>query len=301
MKIALSLAVLCAVTTSAHADKKIQAMTPGFVKEASACQVEVRGLARMVTGATNLVETLQGTERDGVTADLAALTAASTTMTSYCTAVEDMVLFLQTNAGAAYKSVEKDIDTRDNAVRKLRKEAKKATATVAPITRKLIPRIKRRPVPETLPPKADATAFPSKRAIVLPKLGDGAWAVSGSTTSDTATYTDKTGTVAVTTRPFDKASCDQQRTAFVERSDVPATELELTAEGKALGVAWSARVTTRAATAQAAHSLLAMCLEQGMGGVMAIADIVPRDRTTLDAELMRLMVGMLAVRVERKQ
>lgn len=298
MKFALSIAVVLATTASARADKKIQSMTPGFTKEASACQVEVRGLARMVTGATTLAATLTGAERTELDADLAALTAASTTVTAYCTAVEGMVTFLEANAAVAYKSVEKELDTRDNAVRKLRKDAKKATADVAPITRKLIPRIKRTPAPDpTATPKPDATAFPSKRKVVLPALGDGAWAVSGSATSDTATYKDKVGTASVTTRPFDKASCDQQRKAFGERSDTPAADLEVPAEAKTLGVAWSSRIATR----KPVHTLLAMCIERGMGGVMVTADLVPPERKTLDAEITKLMVAMLAVHVEGKK
>jgi hypothetical protein len=298
MRFAPCIAVLLAATTSAHADKKIQGMTPGFVKEASACQVEVRGLARLVTGATNLAATLEGAERDAINADLAALTAANTTVTTYCAEVEGMVTFLQDNAAAAYKSVEKDIDTRDNAVRKLRKDAKKATADVAPITRTLIPRIKRTPAPDApVAAKADATEFPSKRKVVLPRLGDGAWAVSGSATTDIATYTDKVGTASVTTRPFDKASCGQHRKAFAERSETPAADLEVPADGKTLGVAWSSRLATR----KPVHALLAMCIERGMGGVMVTADIVPADRKTLDAELTKLMVAMLAVQVEGKK
>jgi hypothetical protein len=295
---AMTLAVLFAAT-AAHADKKIQGMTPGFAKELSACQIEVRGLARMVTGATNLVATLQGTERTEIEADLAALTAANTTMTTYCTEVEGMVKFLEANAAVAYKSVEKEIDTRDNTVRKLRKEAKKSTADIAPITRKLIPRIKRTPAPDpTAAPKPDATAFPSKRKVVLPKLGDGAWAVSGSATSDVATYTDKVGTASVTTRPFDKVSCDQQRRAFAERSETPTADLEVPEAGKAIGVQWSSRLVT---TGKPARSLLAMCVERGMGGVMVIADIVPAGQRTYDAELTKLMVAMLAVHVEGKK
>lgn len=298
MNRALVIAVLLAATVTAHADKKIQGMTPGFSKELSGCQVEVRGLSRMVEGATNLLATLAGTERDELEKDLAALTAASTTMTSYCTEVEGMVKFLEANAAAAYKSVEKEIDTRDNAVRKLRKGAKKATADVAPITRKLIPRLKRTPAPDpTVAAKPAPTAFPSKREVVLPKLGDGAWAVSGSATSDIATYKDKVGTASVTTRPFEKASCDQQRKAFAERSDTPAADLEVPDDAKKLGVAWSSRLATR----KPVHALLAMCIERGMGGVMATVDIVPPDRKTLDAELTKLMVAMLAVHVEGKK
>lgn len=297
MKTAPLIAVLLAAT-SAYADKKIQGMTPGFEKEASACQVEVRGLTRLVTGTTELAATLQGAERDAIAADLEAITAASTTMTNYCSAVQEMVKFLQTNVNVTYKSVEKELDTRDNNVRKLRKEAKKATTDVAPITRRLIPRIKRTPAPDpTAAPKPDATAFPSKRRVVLPKLGTGAWAVSGSATSDTATYTDKVGTAAVTTRPFEKASCEQQRKAFAERSDTPAADLEVPADGKTLGIAWSSRLATR----KPVHTLLAMCIERGMGGVMVTADLVPADRKTLDAELTKLMVAMLAVQVEGKK
>jgi len=297
MRVASCIAVLLAAT-SAWADKKIQDMTPGYVKEATGCRVEVRGLARMLTGTTDLLATLQGSERDEISADLAALTAANTTVTTYCAEVEALVKFLQDNAATAYKAVGKEIDTRGAAVRKLRKEAKKASEDVAPITRKLIPRIKRTPAPDApAAPKAEATEFPSKRKVALPELGDGAWAVSGSATSDIATYKDKVGTASVTTRPFENAACEQQRKAFAERSDTPAADLEVPADGKTLGVAWSSRIATR----KPVHALLAMCIERGMGGVMVTADLVPADRKTLDAELTKLMVAMLAVQVEGKK
>lgn len=292
------IALLLATTTSARADKKIQSMTPGFVKELSACQIEVRGLTRMVTGTTALVATLQGSERDELGADLATLTTATATVTSYCTEVEGMVKFLQDNASTAYKSVERDIDTRDNAVRKLRREAKKASQDITPLTRKLIPRLKRTPAPDVPAPRADTIELASKRKVVLPKLGDGTFAVSGSSTSDVVTYKDKAGSVSVTTRPFHKISCHQQRKAFTDRSDAPATELEMPADGKTLGIAWSARVTTRSVKAQAARALLGMCIERGMGGVMVVVDIVPAHRKTLDAELTKFMVAMLAANVE---
>lgn len=298
MRAAATLAVLLATTAVAHADKKIQGMTPGFQKEVSACQIEVRGLARVVAGTKDLAATLQGSEKDAVDADLAAITAANATVTAYCSEVEGIVKFLEDNAATAYKSVEKDIDTRDNAVRKLRKDAKKALADVAPVTRRLIPRIKRTPAPEPAAAKTDATVFPSKRKVVLPKLGDGTWAVAGSTTSDTAVYRDKLGTAEVTTRPFDKASCNHQRTAFAERSDDPAAELEVLTEGKTLGIAWSARLATRV---KPVHALIAMCIERGMGGVMVTADIVPATRKTLDAPIAKLMVAMLAAQVEEKK
>lgn len=302
MRIALCLAMIVAMTASARADKKIQGMTPGFKKEAAACQVEVRGLARLITGTTDLIATLNGSEKDALAADLAAVSAVNTTMTSYCSAVEDMVKFLEDNANAAYKSVEKDLDTRDNNVRKLRNEAKKALHGVAPFARKLIPLIKRPPEADPKDaPEIDPVAFPSKRKVVLPKLGDGTWSVSGSATSDTATYADKLGTASVTTRPFEKASCAQQRKAFAERSDTPAADLEVPAEAKTLGVAWSSRVATRSIKAQAGHSLLAMCVERGMGGVMVIADLVPANRKIFDIALTKLMIAMLAAQLEGRK
>ena len=69
------------------------------------------------------------------------------------------------------------------------------------------------------------------------------------------------------------------------------------ADGKTLGVAWSSRLSTR----KPVHALLAMCIERGMGGVMVTADIVPANRKTLDAELTKLMIAMLAVQVEGKK
>ena len=290
-RIVLAIAVLGA---TAYADKKIQGMTPGFVKEAASCQIEVRGLARVIAGSAELAATLSGAERTQLDADLVAVRAANTNVVAYCTAVEDLAKFLQDNAAATYKSVEKDIDTRDNTVRKLRKDAKKALADITPVTRSLIPRIKRTPAPDTNVIEVEAVAFPSKRKVALPSMSGGSWAVSGSSTSDVATFTDKLGSAQITTRPFENAACEQQRKAFGERSDSPAAALEVTPEAEKLGVAWSGRLQTR----KPVVTLLAMCAERKMGGVMVTAALTPATRKTLDADVTKVMIAMLAAQLE---
>ena len=62
MKVAWCLAVILGMTATTRADQKIQGMTPGFATEASACQIELRGMTRVITGATELAATLSGAE-----------------------------------------------------------------------------------------------------------------------------------------------------------------------------------------------------------------------------------------------
>ena len=181
-------ASLVATATLAHADKKLQDLTPGFVKEAASCVVEARGLTHIVGGVATLASTLQGDDKAALDADLATLTAANARVTTWCTALDEIVAFLQVNEAAPYKRVQRELDGKYRAVVAARTAAKKSLTDITPVTRAVIPRIKRTAT-EAPVPTAAATAFPSKRAVVLPRL-PGSWTVSGSQTSDTATYAD---------------------------------------------------------------------------------------------------------------
>ena len=95
--------------------------------------------------------------------------------------LDGIVTFLVTNAESPYKSVAKELDARYRKVASFRKAAKKALTDIEPVTRKLIPRLKKTTTaaPEEKP---TATSFPSGRSVILPRL-TGQWAVSGSSTS----------------------------------------------------------------------------------------------------------------------
>ncbi|HEY4175205.1 MAG TPA: hypothetical protein VGM90_00165 [Kofleriaceae bacterium] len=292
-------AVLVASATAAYADKKLQDLTPGLTKEAAACAVELRGLTKVLTGTTDLAATLTGADKEDIDKDLATLNGANTQVTGWCTELDGIVAFLTTNADAPYKSVSKELDERYRKVANFRKAAKKALTDIEPVTRKLIPRLKKT---TTAAPdeKPTATVFPSKRAVVLPRL-TGQWSVSGSTTSDTATYTDKTNTASATSRAFDTGSCEKERAALADKTDDAIADLEPPATAKNLGVSWSVRLTTRSPGGAPAHSLLVMCVGKKTGGVVVTGDILPATNKVLAAEITKLMVDMLAVQLAPKQ
>ncbi|HEY4058532.1 MAG TPA: hypothetical protein VGM39_18090 [Kofleriaceae bacterium] len=289
-------AAILVASTAAYADKKLQDLTPGLTKEAAACAVELRGLTKVLTGANDLAATLTGTDKDEIDKDLVTLNAANTQVTGWCTELDGIVAFLTTNADAPYKSVSKELDERYRKVASFRKTAKKALTDIEPVTRKLIPRMKKTPsaAPEEKPA---ATEFPSKRAVVLPRL-TGQWSVSGTAASDTATYTDKTNTASSTSRAFDPGSCEKERAALDDKTDGAIADLEPPANAKDLGVDWSVRLTTRGTPA---HSLLVMCAGTKTGGVVVTGDILPATNKVLAAEITKLMVDMLAVQLAPKK
>jgi len=282
--------ILLAMVGPAAADKKTAAMKPGFAKELAACQVEVRGRAKIITGATALVATLEGTEKADLDRDLALVVAGHATVSAYCTEVEALVAFLDANAAASYRSIEKELDTRDNKVRTLRKEAKKVATDLQPITRALIPRLKRLPA-APVEDKRAPSKFPSGRGVVLPALS-GTWSLSGTTTTDAAAYAEKTASATVSTRAFDKATCDQQRKALAAKSAL-ITELEVPEAGKQLGVVWNVRFTQED---KLPHLVQVACIARKAGGVVATADVQPAANRALADEVGKLMFAMLATR-----
>jgi len=287
----LPVLLLLATSSTALADKKTEAMRPGFVKEAAACQIEVRGRAKLIAGATALLATLEGSEKEALDKDLATLAAGQATISAYCSEVEALVAFLAASATASYKSVEKELDERDNKVRTQRKAAKKLVAELTPITRALIPRIKRLPTPAAATDARPASKFPSGRSVVLPALS-GTFSLSGSTTTDAVEYVEKTASAKVSTRTFDKATCDQQRKALSAKS-TQITELEVPETGKAAGVVWSVRFTQED---KIPHLVQVACIARKDGGVVATADVQPAANRALADEVGKLMFAMLAAR-----
>lgn len=285
-----TLILLLATASSALADKKTQAMKPGFVKEMAACQIEIRGRAKVISGATTLLSTLEGPDKEALDKDLQQLTAGQATIIAYCAEVEALVAFLDASATASYRSVEKELDERDNKVRTQRRAAKKLVVEMTPITRALIPRLKRLPTP-TVEDKRTASKFPSGRSVVLPALR-GTFSLSGSATTDSVEYVDSTASAKVSTRTFDNATCDQQRKALAAKS-TQITELEVPEAGKAAGVAWSVRFTQED---KIPHLVQVACIGRKDGGVVATADVQPAANRALAEEVGKLMFAMLAVR-----
>ena len=182
--------LLVLVASAAHADKKIQAMTPGFQREAQTCTTQVSGLKKVQTGAGALAATLSPEDKAQLDKDLEALKTGLAGVEAYCAAVTELVAFLEASKSASYKSVEKELDTRDNNVRKLRKASKATIEAMTPITRRWIGRIAQNQVQKPDETKPKATKFQSGRSAVLPRLGNGTWSVIGEKSYDAADYTD---------------------------------------------------------------------------------------------------------------
>jgi hypothetical protein len=288
--------VLIALGGTAHADKKLQGFKTDFVHEVAGCTVQTSGITKVLAGATELAKTVEPAERDELARDIDQLTRGLALEKEYCDEVAAVIAFIDANANASYRSVERELDERYNKIVKLRASTKKTLEELQPITRKLIPRIARRPQPPATEPKRIPGKFPSGRAIELPPL-TGTWSLSGSSTTDIAEYSETAPKkpavhASATTRPFAGATCDQQKKSLLVRAD--AEELiDLDLPGaKELGVAWGARYTRREQTT--AHLVSVLCVPGKAGGLLATADVVPADRAALADELAKLLLRMLA-------
>ena len=232
-----ALVVALLVASAAEADKKIQGMTPGFQREAQSCVIQVSGLRKLQTGATSLAPTLSPEDKAALDKDLEALKAGLATVETYCTEVTALVAFLQASKDASYKSVEKELDTRDNTVRRLRKESKKIIEQMTPITRTWIGRIAQNQVRRPDEPKPKPTAFPSGRSAALPSLGKGTWSVSGGRNHDVAKYAEGRTETVVTVDWQDGDQCEAMKARF---KLTPIDAALATPDG--IQVAWHARV-----------------------------------------------------------
>jgi hypothetical protein len=285
-----------ALTGTAYADKKLQDFKPDFVHEVAGCQVQTNGITRVLTGATELAKTAEAAERAELDIDIDQLTKGLALEKEYCDEVAAVIAFIDANAAASYRSVERELDARYTKIVKLRAAAKKMLEELQPTTRKLIPLITRRPEPPAAEPKRIPGRFPSGRAIDLPPLA-GTWRLSGSSTTDTADYSETSPkkpavTASATTRPFSDATCDEQRKALTVRADAEQlVDLDLPG-AKELGVAWAARYTRREQTT--AHLVSVLCVPDKAGGLLATADVVPAERSALADELAKLMLRMIA-------
>lgn len=279
--------------TSAYADKKTQGLTPGYRKEAKSCVSQHNGLVRITTGATTLAEAADGDEKAALEADVAKLKKVVAVFDDYCKQTQALVDFLDENAKTPYKTVEREIDSRDNSIRKLRKETKKLIVEVEPITRKLIPKMAQRP---TAPPeeKRVLNKFPSGHSVELPATLPGTWRLSGNATTDTAIYTDKDITATVSVRQLANARCDVEKKAMTSKADVAGvTDLDFSANpnAKDLGIEWALRYTRKEKSTS--HRVIAACVARKSTGFLATANIEPEAATIAD-EITKLVIRMLA-------
>jgi hypothetical protein len=257
------------------------------------CAVQTSGLAKVATGAAALVKTAEAGEREELERDAERLGKAAAQVKEYCDAVGEMVTFLQANADTPYRKVERDIDARDNKVRKMRTDAKKLLEEIQPIVKKTIPRIAARRAAAPAEERTTPGKFPSRRAIELPNL-PGSWRLSGSAITDTAEYTDKAATASVTARQFTAATCEQQKKATLARGD--ATDVADLTVPKDAGVEWGVRYTRK--DAKAAHAIIAMCAPTKSGGILAVADVAPADQAAVAAEIGKLVLRMIAAQLK---
>jgi hypothetical protein len=288
--------VLLALAGPAHADQKLVGFKPEFVREAAGCQVQARGLTRVQGGAAELAKAAEAAERAELERDLEQLTSGLAAVQAHCDEVAAVIAFIDANASAPYRSVERELDARYKKIVKLRAAAKQAIEELGPTTRKLIPRIARRPPPAAPEPRRVPGKFPSGRTVELPALA-GTWRLSGSSTTDTADYSEappKGPAIAAraTARPLPGGTCAEQRKALLVRADAEQlVDLDLPG-AKELGVAWAARYTRRERTT--AHLVSVVCVPGKAGGLLATADVVPADRAALADELAGLLLRMIA-------
>ena len=287
VQLASGIAVAIALAGSAAADKKLVGFRPDFVREAAGCQVQQNGLAKVLAGATELAQGAEAAERAELERDVEQLTKGLALVRQHCDEVTGVIAFIDANASAPYRAVERELDARYNKIVKLRAETKKALEELQPTTRKLIPKFSRRPPPDAPPPKRVPGKFPSGRTVELPSL-PGTWRLSGSTTTDSADYREAPPkgpviTASATTRAFTGTTCDQQRKALLVRADAEQLVALDVPGAKPLGVAWGARYTRREATT--AHLVGVLCVPgpaaagsaSAAGGLLATVDVVPAD------------------------
>jgi hypothetical protein len=275
------------------ADKKLQELLPNYQREHGACTTQAGGMQKVATGVAALAKQASEADRPELEKAAAALAKGSMAFTEYCGELGGLIGYLQANADAVYKSVEREIDTRASKVSKLRREAKRLTEELGPLTRKMIPRITKLPTAAPEPEKRAQVKFPSGRAVALPVLA-GSWKTSGTATSDVAEYEDKLTIATVTTRQL-AGDCVDHRTFVKEAEEF--TELDV----KTANVAWAVRYVRKEKSGS--HLMMMACMPRRpqaageppptMASLLAVVDLTP-DTSPLADKLLTVGLAMLA-------
>jgi hypothetical protein len=138
MRWTLVLASISVLAGRAGADPHIDQLVKGYERELTSCRVHEGGVANILDGASMLLER---SHEDGLAEDVKSLHAAHEAVASYCTAVASTLDFLRADPSASYKSIDKQIDQRDNHIRTLRASSKKALDDTQPLIQRWIPKI----------------------------------------------------------------------------------------------------------------------------------------------------------------
>lgn len=294
---ALVIFAIATLVGTAHADQKIVSMTPLFVKESTACEVQASGLAKLATGATTLAAA--HAEDAQLQADATRLAAGLEQMRTYCAEVAAMVTLLRDNAKTAYRAIEKEIDARDNKIRKQRREAKRLAAELSPISRRLIPRLAATRTAAPAREKLVASKFPSGRVVELPVLG-GTWKLSGTANVDTADYSDKALTASVTARAKLASTCDKHRIALEKTEGIEQlVDAEIPAGATADGIVWRITYTRRDKATGVRHHE-EVCAEHG-GVAHGVAAYAVPASVALPGAIVGLMIRMLVAQTPRQR
>lgn len=275
-----ALLVLCLAPVVAHADKKIQDMTPGYEREHTACVSQSAGMQKIATGTAALARTAPDAERPELEKAAAALAKGTVAFDEYCTELGGLVAFLKDQAAAAYKSVERELDTRATKVSRLRREAKKQTEELQPLTRKMIPRIMAVRTVVAEREKRTTVKFPSGRSVDFPVMA-GTWRAASSATGDSVEYADKDSKIVISTRQV-AGACDDHRSA-IPKGDV--TDVD------AKPAAWAVKYVQKETSG--AHAVVMACVATGAKSVIATGDLTPPNATLAEA-MPKLVLRMAA-------
>lgn len=266
----------------AEADKKIQDLIPNHEREHTACLTQMGGMVKVANGVALLAKSATDAERPELEKAAAALGKGSTAFTDYCNELGNLVTYLKDNSDAAYKSVEREIDTRVGKVSKLRREGKRLAEELGPLTRKMIPRIMKLPTAAAEPEKRTPVKFPSGRTVHLPVLA-GSWKTSGTTITDVAEYEDKQTTATVTTRQL-AGDCSEHKP--LPTKEEPVADMEVQHDS----VAWAVRYVRKEKSG--AHAILMLCSPRRESAVLATIDLAP-DTSALGGKLLTVGLEML--------
>jgi hypothetical protein len=283
MRARFTLVVVIALASRAWADSRIQGLITGYDKEIGACQIHAAGVAKVELGAQSLQ---QDAPEPALAADIDQLAKAHVTVQAYCDEVKSALELLRADPKATYKSLERELDERDNKIRKLRQASKQTLDKLQPVIQRLIPKINARVGTAAAVEKKVPGTFPSGRKVDLPSL-PGTWKVSGSAATDTVEYTEQKLVATVTVRPFSASTCDQQRKALAAKAD-HLDDVEQTDATKKLELAWNISYTKNA------RVIAVACVERKAGGWLATIDAPIDAKLPLGTVMARMIAAQIA-------
>jgi hypothetical protein len=136
MRIAASLLVLVGLAATASADAKVKGLIKFYNKEAMVCAKYATGIASAKDRAEPYVDDAE------IAADVAKLGEVQAVVRDYCDAIDATLAIL--DPSASYKSLQREIDKHDSAVRAGREATKDALEEANVVIQRLIPKVNKR-------------------------------------------------------------------------------------------------------------------------------------------------------------